>query len=248
MIVPSRVHVSPRASRWETNRAGCGTSRCASCSLRVSSRSSSSCSFGSSRDRAAIRSRSKVSASLNWPRLMARLARASSKASLLAIDPDGVGTVWSGGRSVAVDGVALDHLGDNPPQGVGRDRLGEEIDRAQLHGLDRLGDAAVRSQDHDRDDVARGPQPAEQLHAVHPGHQEVEQDQVARRGRGWPAARGRPVPSLGLDHRVADRCQRGLSISRTFGSSSTIRMRFFESMFSVLPERLSSSVARRPAG
>ena len=81
-------------------------------------------------------------------------------------------------RLIGRHASALDHLGHDAPQGFGRDRLGEEIDRAQLHGRDRLGDAAVGRQDDDRDDAPVVPQPAEQLHAVHPGHLKVEQDQV----------------------------------------------------------------------
>ena len=169
-------------------------------------------------------SRSKASASPNWPRLMARLARARSNAICLERS-DGSGlargrldrrarTTWRSMTSATTRA-----------QRVGRDRLGEEIDRAQLHGRDGLGDAAVAVR------ITTGmmlPSARSWRSSSMPSILGISRSSRMRSQRGSTSRRRSSAawPSRGLDHLVADRFQRGPSMSRTFGSSSTIRMRF----------------------
>ena len=74
-----------------------------------------------------------------------------------------------------------DDLADHPAQTVGRDRLGQKIDGAKLHGGHCIGNAAVRRDDHDGSVVASLAHLPQRLHAVHPGHFQIQQDHIGRR-------------------------------------------------------------------
>jgi hypothetical protein len=75
-------------------------------------------------------------------------------------------------------GLAVEHLGDGPAEGVGRERLGEEVDRSQLHRGHGVGDAPMSGDDDHGNIIARGPELFEHVHPAHFGHLEVEQHEV----------------------------------------------------------------------
>ncbi len=76
--------------------------------------------------------------------------------------------------------MPLDDLGDHAVQGLGRERLGEEVDRPEPHRGHGVGDASVSRDDDHRDVVALVAEPPEHFHALDTGHLKVEEHDVDR--------------------------------------------------------------------
>ncbi len=76
-----------------------------------------------------------------------------------------------------------------------RERLGQVVVGARLQARDAVADAVARGEHQDRRAVAGVAQPAADLEAVEPGHQDVEQDRVGAAPSAWARTASRPSPA-----------------------------------------------------